>query len=269
MHDPRYAQITCLTVLLVYGEAFLDFPVALPQLALLFFSALVIQWLFSRVFRLPGYDPRSVLITCLSLALLLRTPSGAWLFFAVVVAVAGKFLIRYRNKHLFNPANLAIVFTLFFADQAWISPGQWGQTVYFVAFASFLGIWVLYRTRRSDVTLAFLLAYGSGLFLRAAWLGDPLAIPFHQLQNGSLLIFSFFMISDPKTLPDARAGRILFAGAVAAVAIGLQYGLYMTNGLMYALALCVPLVPLLDYWLPGQVYHWPRPNTESDGEHSC
>ena len=40
------------------------------------------------------------------------------------------------------------------------------------------------------------------LLARAFWLGDPLAIPLHQMQSGSLLIFAFFMISDPRTTPD-------------------------------------------------------------------
>jgi len=42
-------------------------------------------------------------------------------------------------------------------------------------------------------------------------LGEPMTIPFHRLESGSLLLFTFFMISDPKTTPDSRIGRIAFA----------------------------------------------------------
>jgi Na+-translocating ferredoxin:NAD+ oxidoreductase RnfD subunit len=70
------------------------------------------------------------------------------------------------------------------------------------------------------------------LFRRAIWLGDPLAIPLHQLQNGAFLIFSFYMISDPKTTPNSRAGRVLFALLVAAGAGFVQFELYRTNGLL-------------------------------------
>src|SRR2546422_5386760 len=53
-----------------------------------------------------------------------------------------------------------------------------------------------------------------------------------QLQSGALLLFTFFMISDPKTTPDSRAGRILFAIIVATGAAYVQFGLYRTNGLL-------------------------------------
>ena len=71
------------------------------------------------------------------------------------------------------------------------------------------------RAARSDVTYAFLAFYLAILFGRALWLGQPLAIPLHQLGSGGFLIFTFFMISDPRTTPDSRAGRILFALLVA------------------------------------------------------
>ena len=50
---------------------------------------------------------------------------------------------------------------------------------------------------------------------RAVRLGDPLSIPLHQLQNGAFLLFTFFMISGPKTTPDSRLGRLVFASLVA------------------------------------------------------
>ncbi|HXU44670.1 MAG TPA: DUF2330 domain-containing protein, partial [Thermoanaerobaculia bacterium] len=108
------------------------------------------------------------------------------------------------------------------------------------------------------------------LFARAAWLGQPAAIPLHQLSNGAFLIFAFFMISDPKTTPDSRAGRILFAGLVALGACFVTFVLYRPNGLLYALAAGALLVPLLDRLLPGERFAWrpalhpaPRPTLGS------
>ena len=45
------------------------------------------------------------------------------------------------------------------------------------------------------------------------------------------------MISDPKTTPDSRAGRLLFAALVAAGAWYVQFRLFRTNGLLWSLAL--------------------------------
>jgi Na+-translocating ferredoxin:NAD+ oxidoreductase RnfD subunit len=115
---------------------------------------------------------------------------------------------------------------------------------------------VVNRAARSDVTWAFLASYLAVLFGRALWLGQPMVIPLHQLGNGAFLIFTFFMISDPRTTPDSRAGRILFALLVALGAGCVHFVLYRPNGLILSLAFLSPLVPLLDRLLPGERYAW-------------
>jgi Na+-translocating ferredoxin:NAD+ oxidoreductase RnfD subunit len=86
-----------------------------------------------------------------------------------------------------------------------------------------------------------------------------MSIPVHQLQNGALLIFAFFMISDPKTTPDASIGRVLFAMAVAATAFVIQFVYYIPNGPILALILSAPLVPVIDGLAQGARYQWHQP----------
>jgi Na+-translocating ferredoxin:NAD+ oxidoreductase RnfD subunit len=69
------------------------------------------------------------------------------------------------------------------------------------------------------------------------------------------------MISDPKTTPDSRIGRILFAIIVAAGAAYVQFGLYRTNGLLWSLAVCSIITPLIDRLLPGTKYEWNSPSS--------
>jgi hypothetical protein len=64
------------------------------------------------------------------------------------------------------------------------------------------------------------------------------------------------MISDPKTTPDSRVGRLLFAALVAAGAYYVQFRLFRTNGLLWSLALCSLVVPILDWRFPGERYVW-------------
>ena len=94
--------------------------------------------------------------------------------------------------------------------------------------------------RRPSGFLAF---YALLLFGRAIWLGDPLTIPVHQLQNGALLIFAFFMISDPKTTPNTAVGRLLYAMLVAAIAYTIQFVFYEPHGPIIALIIASPVVP--------------------------
>src|SRR5207249_2761180 len=83
------------------------------------------------------------------------------------------------------------------------------------------------------------------------------AIPLHRLENGALVLFSFFMISDPRTTPDSRLGRVLFAALVALGAYTVQFWLFRTNGLLWSLAVCSLPVPLIDRFLPGPRFRWP------------
>ena len=259
-HDPRLYQITSLSALLLYGLLFLHFDVSTSQIVVTLGAAQLTQYASTRYFKLPSYDPKSALISSLSLCLLLRTNDLAVAGLASFIAMASKFLIRWKGKHIFNPTNLALVVTLSLG-LGWISPGQWGQVAWFGFLLACLGSLVVTRAARADVTLAFLLFYVSLLFVRAVWLGDPLTIPLHQVQGGALLIFAFFMISDPKTTPDSRTGRIIFALLIALVASCVQFGLFKPNGPLWALILCAPIVPLLDYIVPAVRYDWSRPTS--------
>ena len=64
------------------------------------------------------------------------------------------------------------------------------------------------------------------------------------------------MISDPKTTPNSRAGRVLFAALVAFGAWYVQFRLFRTNGLLWSLALWSAAVPLIDRLLSGRRYVW-------------
>lgn len=255
--DPRHYQIAVLGTLLAWGTLGLDLEVRAGVAAAIVATALATQWVASRAVGLERFDPRSALISSLSLTLLLRTTSPALAALAAVVTIGSKFVIRLRGKHVFNPTNLGLVAMLLLTDRVWVSPGQWGSAALAGFAVACIGFVVVRRAERSDVTWAFLAFYGALVFGRALWLGDPLAIPLHQLENGALLVFAFFMISDPKTTPDSRSGRVLFALLVALGAGFVQFVLFQPNGPIWALAALAPLVPVIDRLWAGRRYRWP------------
>jgi Na+-transporting NADH:ubiquinone oxidoreductase subunit NqrB len=265
IRDPRWYQVFVLSLLLSFGILALDFGIHWQNAVAIFAMAQVTQFFASHVIARIPYDPLSALITSYSLTLLLRTDVIAVAMLAAVIAIGSKFLVRVRGKHVFNPANVALVSLLLLSDRAWISSGQWGSATIGALALACLGMLVLTRARRAETTLAFLSAWALLLFGRATWLGDPLAIPLHQLQNGALLIFAFFMISDPKTSPDAPLGRILYGALVAAVAYAIQFVFYEPNGPVLALIICAPVVPLIDFVLGGRSYQWKQPAARSAG----
>ena len=258
--DPRLYQIATLAGLLSYGVLGLGFDIAPGAVAVILACAVGAQLAAA---HLAGgrFDPRSALISGLSLCLLLRTGALELAALTAVVAVASKFLVRVHGKHVFNPTNGALVLMLLITDRVWVSPGQWGSAAVFAFFLAAAGGLVVNRAARADVTWTFLAAHTALVLGRAVWLGDPLDIPLHRLGSGALVLFAFFMISDPRTTPDSRAGRVVFAMMVAAGAYVVQFRLFQTNPLLWSLAACSLAVPLIDRLLPGRRYDWTAPGT--------
>ncbi len=256
--DGRHYQIAALGILLTLNMLWLDFG-ARPLGTLLAISgAIGAQLLCTWAWRLPKLDLRSALITGFSLSLLLRTNEPLLYAAAGSIAIASKFALRLDGKHIWNPATFAIVVLRYGTEAVWISPGQWGAALWFVALLGFLAVIVLQRSRRIDTAFFFLGTHAALLAARAAWLGDPWAIPLHQLQSGSLLLFAFFMVTDPRTTPDHRIGRFAFAAAVALLGHWLAFFEQMREALYLALFLLAPAVPLLDRLLPAHRFAWTR-----------
>jgi Na+-transporting NADH:ubiquinone oxidoreductase subunit NqrB len=262
MTDPRLYQIGTLAALLVYGMGWLDFDITPLRAALILATALGTQKICDWLSGSPApfaSTARSALISGLSLCLLVRTNAAALACLAALIAIAGKFLIKVCGKHVFNPTDGAIVALLLVTKHVWVSPGQWGTPAFFAFLMACAGSLVVTRAARADVTLAFIACFSALVIGRSLYLGEPLTIPLHRLESGSFLLFSFFMISDPKTTPDSRAARILFAALVAATAWYVQFRLFRTNGLLWSLAIWSTAVPILDRVWPASRYQWMRP----------
>lgn len=256
--DARWCQIAFLASFLAAGVAVLGFEVPPWQPPLVLAAACGTQWAMMRALRTPDVGYRSAVITALGLSLLLRS-DWPWLPpLAAAMAIAAKFLIRVRAKHLFNPATFGLAAAMLLTSHAWCSPSQWGEASAVLAWLAILGLAVVSRAFRTDISVAFL---GTWVVLKAGrvlYLEQRPEVLAHQLAVGSLILFAFFMISDPKTTPDHRWGRVAFAAAVAGLGFYLQHGLWWQNGLIWALFLLSPLVPLIDRFLPAPAYAWGR-----------
>ena len=257
--DARHWQILALTGLFVLANTYSDFagrPLALPAA---FSGAMLAQLIGSKAVG-ATFQWKSALITSLSVSILLRAVSPwAW-FCAAFIGVGAKFAVRYNNKHIFNPACLGIVSVSVVAGaDAWVSPGQWGTAPLFAAFAIGFAALVLSSAKRLDIALGYLGFHALALFGWAIYYGDPFAIPLRAMQNGALLVFAFFMITDPRSTPDSRTGRILFAVSVAALASYLGWLTNMPGEPLYALAIAAPLTLFLDRIFPAGRFEWSMP----------
>ncbi len=263
--DARYFQIIFQTIFLCYGIYFLHWDNEYWLYAVYFISCLATQFVFEW-FMGKKYIPfwkrytngiPSVLISAFGLSLLLKTNDVGVAALAATVAIASKYILRINGKHIFNPSALGIVVAILFTGNAWISPGQWGSNAVILFGVLSLGFIVTTRVQKLDVSMAFLGTFAALIFIRQViYLGWPIDHFVQSVSTGSLLIFSFFMITDPKTIPNHTLVRIIWSAVIAAVAFYLTAFKFMNGAPIFMLVLAQPLVPLLDKWFRSKKFEW-------------
>lgn len=206
---------------------------------------------------------KSALITGLGLCLLLRANHFSTMLLAAGLAIASKFIFRVRGKHFFNPANFGIIAALTLTKDAWVSPGQWGTDWWYLALFLATGGLVLKKIGRWETSVVFLGVYASLEAIRNVWLGWDSEVLLHHLSSGSLLVFALFMLTDPRSIPNAIKGRIIWAISIAVLTFILQYTLYLQTAMFWALFCLSPFTILLDsqYFFPR--FNWQRSNALS------
>lgn len=266
--DARWFQILFLCSFLALGALARDFALTPWQIGLTLASALLVQAAWQWGLGLPGKARwsgyLSALVSSLGISILVRADS-LWVHpLLAALAMSSKYLIRGGpatcKSHLLNPANLAAFAAWAWVPGAWLSPGQWGSDSLAALWFMVLGGLVTQRIKRWDVSLAFLAAWGGLLAARLAWLdyawNPGAAMWLQQMGNGAVLLFAFFMISDPMTTPQHRAARIVYAVAVALGAFVWQMLLYKPHGLIVVLFMASWTVPLCNRLWPQARFEW-------------
>ncbi|MCL1469002.1 RnfABCDGE type electron transport complex subunit D [Argonema galeatum] len=199
---------------------------------------------------------RSAAITALSLCLLLRAEHYTTMIVAGILAISSKFIFQIGHKHFFNPANFGIIAALIFTKDAWVSPGQWGEDWWYALLFVGGGGMILKRIGRWDTTAAFLGSYALLEAIRNIWLGSTWDVYFHRLMSGSLLLFALFMITDPRSIPNAKISRLIWAASIALLTFILRNYFFVSTAVFWALFALAPLTILLDYLWTAPRFKW-------------
>jgi len=264
--DPRYFQVIFQAIFLSYGILFLHWNADWQHYIISIGGCLFFQYgadsiKEKRFLKFNEFDRWgfSVLISAMSLCLLLKTNDWYVSLLATFLTVVSKYAFRFNKKHIFNPSAFGIVATILLTKDAWLSPGQWGNnTVIFFGVITF-GTIVVTRVQKLDISLAFLLTFIGLLYWRQVYvLGWPMDHFIHSVSTGSLLLFTFFMISDPRTSPNHPLARIVWAILIAIVSFYLAAFKWKYNTIIWVLIAAAPLVPVLDTIFKSRQFEWNR-----------
>jgi hypothetical protein len=265
--DARHYQIFFLTLFLLFGFLALQWDLNAANLVAALFTCLITQAVFT-LFTTQDYRSlKSALISAMSLSLLLRTDDARIMMLASFLSIASKFIfrttvydhkgLRTGYKHFFNPTNFGIIVTMVTTGRAWISPGQWGSSGLLLFMIGLLGLLVLVRAHRLDTAVSFLITFAGLNYLRTVivlgWKPDHFL---HQLTSGTLLLFAFFMITDPVSTPSHPRARMVWASLIGALAFYLgNYG-FVNGAPLWALFFLSPFTLLLDRIFTYRKFSW-------------
>src|SRR6184192_1706426 len=245
--DPRYPVSFLITLILVLGEARYGILGGYDRLATALGVCVATELALSWWLRGGFANVASAYITGISLALLIKPPAHLLWPFALggFLAIASKYVLQFRGRHLWNPSNFAISLLVVVAPASVaVLSQQWGNDLATNAVIWCFGLLIASRVRMLHVTLAYVACFVALAGMRSMITGGPLLAEIAPLTGPMYQLFVFFMITDPKTTVSSVRGRIVVAAAVALVEAGIRLAGDLHVGALASLYLAPPILAL-------------------------
>ncbi|HKV41086.1 MAG TPA: enediyne biosynthesis protein UnbU [Blastocatellia bacterium] len=244
LRDPRVGLATSAglaTVFTILGQTVFGFEQPLSQvfvaLATGYTCALFFEWIDARANHCPprysgGFRKLfdfllSAHMTSITLSFLLFFNDRQWIMaFTVAVAIGSKYVLRVRVNgrlvHFMNPSNFAIAVVLL--TYRWAGMLPWGFSINLHgAFDWIVPVAILMLGMRLNLlftgrlpTIAAWLTAFVGLGAFRAWIQHSnVSAELVVLTGIPLVVFTFYMITDPQTSPSRFRSQILFGAGIA------------------------------------------------------
>ncbi|MGH9151964.1 MAG: RnfABCDGE type electron transport complex subunit D [Acidimicrobiales bacterium] len=276
--DPRLKLSAVIMTLQVLGQTLLDFKVSIAQILVTIGFCAVVEVAVTLRREAMLVWPASAMLTGNSVAFILRasgTRHGDWwtlhgiqfFLLAASLSLLSKYLIRFGKGHLFNPSNVGIVWCLLvvgashvFPQYLWWGPNRLGVALSY-AVCLIGAAWILRPIGMVPMATAFLTTFAvlvgllalAGRSFVAIWHDGPisgLSYWSNVALSPEVLVFVFFMISDPQTAPRSRTGRVVYGASTAALAAALlsfqstEFGIKLA--ILSSLTVVCALVPFIE-----------------------
>lgn len=255
-------QTLFLSLILTLGINFYDFDISVLEIICTFTTVIFLDFLFLNFPRedkkAPYLFPHSWVNAGFWICFFLRSEDILIYIFAAILAIVGKHIIRIQGRHFFNPSNFWVFLSLILFPQfAWVNTLQWGNytgdlTVKYVSILLliislwlFMGVQVYKNFKYIyilELTLPSLLTHSILFFtipLHESWSS------FFVFFNASFFIFTFFMITDPKTIPRTALWRILYSISLPFTFYVLQFFINESYALLGGLFFNTILLPVI------------------------
>jgi enediyne biosynthesis protein E5 len=250
--DNRYIAPAFITSILLAGHLSFGILESYPKTLLAIVTSIALELLLGRLFFHKWIHPASAYITGISVGILVRSPAFWPYILCSAISITSKYVLRVKNRHIWNPSNFGISVMLFLAAETVASLSiQWGNYLLPMLVIWALGSVIIARLHRFHITGIYVASFLAFAFLRSWITGNPWRSEVAPITGPMYQLFIFFMITDPKTTVRSVKGQciVVFLVAVAEMILRLEQVVYAP---FYALFLVGPAAMLLEIWMDAR-----------------
>lgn len=219
LSDPKYLIVILITLVLAVGEWRFAILGGYWRLATTLGVCIATELVFSWFVRGKVANLQSAYVSGISMSLLTKPIPGLVWPFALggFLAIASKYALTYRGRHLWNPTNFAICLLLLLAPESVaVLSHQWGNEFATNAVIWAFGLVIATQARVVHITLTYVACFIALAWLRTAIFGGALGTEIAPLTGPMYQLFVFFMVTDPRTVVPGKPAQM---GVVAIVAL--------------------------------------------------
>jgi hypothetical protein len=246
--DNRFLAPVLVTTILLIGQLTFGFLESYWKTALAIATAIGIEMLLGRIFGGRWPHPASAYISGISVGMLIRSPAIWPYALCSLISITSKYVIRVKDRHIWNPSNFGICAMLFLAPFSVASLSiQWGNTVWPMLVVWALGSVIIYRLRRFHICLTYVISFVAFSLVRSVITGHPFLAEVAPITGPMYQLFVFFMITDPKTTVQSKWGQCVTVVFVALAEMILRLN-ESVHAPYYALFIVGPIANMIEVW---------------------
>jgi len=250
--DNRYIAPAFITCILLVGHLSFGILESYPKTLLAIVTSIALELILGRIFLHKWVHPASAYISGISVGILVRSPAFWPYALCAAISITSKYVLRVKNRHVWNPSNFGISAMLFLAaDTVATLSIQWGNYLLPMLVIWALGSVIIARLHRFHITGIYVASFLAFAFLRSWMTGSPWQSEVAPITGPMYQLFIFFMITDPKTTVRSKRGQciVVFLVAVVEMILRLRQVVYAP---FYALFMVGPVAMLIEIWMDSR-----------------
>ena len=250
--DVRYLPPLLITCILLTAHLSFGILEGWERTGLAILTAIGAELALGRLAYGKWPHPASAYISGISAGILVRSPFFWPYALTALISIASKYVLRVRGQHLWNPTNFGVSVVIFLAPATvTVLSIQWGNVVAPMAVIWLLGMVIVWRVGRLHISATYVASFVLFSFVRAAITGTPWLANVAPITGPMYQLFTFFMVTDPKTTVRSKTGQCVVVFIVAFVEMLLRLN-EVVYAPFYALFIVGPVALLVEQWMDSR-----------------